>query len=361
MVWIEAIMAFAITMMALSTMVTMIVEMIHRMLRLREKGFTLMLEQFHNKVLLPRVASHFNGDKKDLLQGEFLKTLSTSRYQGGGRLDQWLIKTVNSEKLRSLTALQFIERFAETEEGQKIFNEGKKRGKEYLDVVIKDLANKYDDIGENVRDYFTRRARLVSVVVAMLLAFAINVDSVRIFQTYLKNDVLRTSIIQKSETVKKLMDEKSKQQGDTETELNNIKATAEQIKVIYTDIAKEKDLHIGWEQSILLGKNWEDDTPWFQWFLSLLLGGLLIGLGGPFWFDIFQKFSAFASIAQSFQSSVKKPKEEGTQSAGAGEIFKETDPVEIFKTAAKAKAFTEEEVLPPRPLLDTNGNVIGGS
>ncbi|MBU1344455.1 MAG: hypothetical protein KKE44_22445 [Proteobacteria bacterium] len=49
MIWIEAIMAFAVTMMAFSTIVSMIVEMLHRIFKLREEKLKMMLDQIYTK------------------------------------------------------------------------------------------------------------------------------------------------------------------------------------------------------------------------------------------------------------------------------------------------------------------------
>ncbi len=49
--WLEAMLAFALTMVALSTMVTAIMEVFHRFARSREAGFQLMTEQLFDVVI----------------------------------------------------------------------------------------------------------------------------------------------------------------------------------------------------------------------------------------------------------------------------------------------------------------------
>jgi hypothetical protein len=56
MIWIEAIMAFAVTMMAFATIVSMIVEMIHRIFRLREEKLKMMLNQVYTNQIVPMVS-----------------------------------------------------------------------------------------------------------------------------------------------------------------------------------------------------------------------------------------------------------------------------------------------------------------
>lgn len=250
------------------------------------------------------------------------------------------------------------------------------------------------------------------MVVAIILAFSINVDPIKIFKTYLSDKNIRSIItatggrvVQQLEKQQKSLDDFIKNPEGSEKPSNEehqqqvdaIVKKSDEINVIINDL-KTSGIPIGydfapWEQANRecknkcekdsvkdTGKVCEKDCKkkceekcenekysrlpteiYVRWFVSVLLGGFLIGLGGPFWFNVFQKFTAFSSIARRMQSAVQKPKEQATiPVTGTGQAPEESDPVKIFETAAMAKAFEREESIPPRPLLDTNGNVIGG-
>ena len=96
-----------------------------------------------------------------------------------------------------------------------------------------------------------------------------------------------------------------------------------------------------------------------KWFLAVLLAGLLIGLGGPFWFDTFRKLSALTSIVRGLQTPVQKAKEQGLTPRAKPEEKPEEKPkvVEIFETATKARALSR---VGGRVLLRPDGNIDKG-
>ena len=58
------------------------------------------------------------------------------------------------------------------------------------------LGRKFDEFGSTVSAGFKRRAQMYSLVVAVLLALVANIDGWRIFQTYLKDSALTAAVIE---------------------------------------------------------------------------------------------------------------------------------------------------------------------
>jgi hypothetical protein len=89
------------------------------------------------------------------------------------------------------------------------------------------------------------------------------------------------------------------------------------------------------------------------------LAGLLIGLGGPFWFDTFRKLSALTGIFRGFQTPVQQAKEQERmrRTESGDEPKPETKIVAIFETAAKARALSD---LRGRALLTPEGKIEKG-
>src|SRR5580765_6268763 len=56
MTWLNAAIAFAVTMLVLSMVTSTFVETIHRLIGLREKGLRIMLDQFYERVMGPYMA-----------------------------------------------------------------------------------------------------------------------------------------------------------------------------------------------------------------------------------------------------------------------------------------------------------------
>ena len=92
------------------------------------------------------------------------------------------------------------------------------------------------------------------------------------------------------------------------------------------------------------------------WFGSVLLAGLLIGLGAPFWFDLASGLSKSLGVLKSLGIGEKtKTDEKATLPEGA-DVPPRT-PVEAFKTAAAAEAPS----FGPRIPLSPTGESTGGT
>ena len=70
-----------------------------------------------------------------------------------------------------------------------------------VNVVLKDVAQKFEAFGKEASVYFEGRARLLSVAVAIALAFLAHVDAVDLFRTYLRDPNARAKVIEQSEAV----------------------------------------------------------------------------------------------------------------------------------------------------------------
>lgn len=97
-----------------------------------------------------------------------------------------------------------------------------------------------------------------------------------------------------------------------------------------------------------LGAGW----VWFKirlehglalWMFGVLLGGALIGLGGPFWFDIYKRISAVAQVARAAGLTARrKPTETSAEPATAPEVVHQPKDVhDAFKNSIRATQQTE--------------------
>lgn len=399
MEWLEAAVAFAVIMIVLSTMVSVLTETFHRILRLREDGLTRMVTALYEQVVQPRLAGQLA--HVGATANGFVAQVTSTRYRPW-RTKQarwnWLTSllnvlarfvpgTVNAEKLKSLSTLEFVERFAETPAGQALLQETKQRGDDFKRDFLKDLVSKYEAFGENASDYFARRVRLTSVLVSFVLAFALSISVVELFQTLLTDKGVRDAWVAKGEDVAAQWES---QQAElqaflAQTDSANkptpeeaealIKANVQELKNSTASL-KESGLPIGWKHrpwasdewnraSCGAGDSWSSDGCFdragrlFRWLLAVLLSGLLIGLGGPLWFDIYRKLGALTGIVRGFQSATQQAKEPGAKPLpGAAPAQTREDIVtDVFDTAAKGHAMG----LPAgRSVLATDGSLDKG-
>ena len=444
---IEAALAFAITMLALSLVVSSFVEIIHRICSMREAGLKYVLDQMLNQVLDKHIRSGIaarvqadasvaaadkEGKISELVESArkgFVERMSANRAPMGVtpkatptdpassdpepeswsskiRLGISKIGLWNGRDLAAMTPAEFMERLGSMDVGQAIAsanaaatNVAQQAGAtaaDAVDVVLKDVAQKFEAFGKEASVYFEGRARLLSVVVAIALAFAAHVDAVDLFKTYLRDPNARAKVIEQSgavtaqykaakdaaEAVKKIV-------PDANVEKPDVKAQVEQIKQDWTEAIGKVDatvkqyadlgVPLGWNNERIkraemwqlvwtcknpktgesLGKaslqqTCQENDPgyegakhtqhvdvWFQipmapsaWFY-LFLGGLLVGLGAPFWYNAVTGLTNIRNAARGATSADAQTRAAAV-AAGAGTTQPVT-PVDAFRVSHAAQ------------------------
>jgi len=398
---VEAALAFAITMLALSLVVSSFVELVHRIFSMREAGLKYMLGQMFDQVLAkyvvpgletmarqasPGIANAVLNDQvQQMLASErasFVDRMSANRVPMGVTpkatpADPPARTASNAKRafslwsgrdLATLTPTQFMERLGSIDVGVEINRANAAANAAAAaagaavgaatDAVLKDVAQKFDAFGNEAGQYFEGRARLLSVAVAIALAFAAHVDAVDLFRTYLRDPNARAKVIEQSqavteqyksaqqaaEAVKKLVPdanaapadvkaEVEKLQKDWQAAIGDANATVKQ----YADLG----VPLGWNDDRLRAARavallWtckelrDGDTARFGTLQQdckpddkgykgiegqqyenvyldglrdpgtlffLLLGGFLIGLGSPFWYDVVTGLTSLRNAA----------------------------------------------------------------
>jgi chemotaxis protein histidine kinase CheA len=308
---IEAALAFAITMLALSLIVSSFVEVIHRAFKMREAGLKYMLEQLFDQVLVKYVkplAEKAGEDAKKRLadnptdkalkealtkivddplkavRDSFVERMTANRSPVGLKADPRLAADVpagakkpglqfgniwGGRRVTQLTSADFMERLGSVAIGDEIrkrvagpapanaadaalkevlaidvaaeikkvtdADAGKSQADATLDVlkditqkvraidvnkeiaqaatklgqtaadsvdtVLTDIAQKFDGFGKDAATYFEGRARFMSVMVAIVLAFVVHVDAIDLFKTYFRDPNARAKVIEQSQAV----------------------------------------------------------------------------------------------------------------------------------------------------------------
>lgn len=393
--WLEAMLAFALTMVALSTLVTAIMEVFHRFARSREAGFQVMTQKLFDEVIWPRLRA--GSIDQDQARTEFIHALTrnpvattstgTANGESRGKLlasisTVWegITNTFAPNRVAGMSVMEFMERFAGTQTGKTLANEAG----DYVSTAINDLAQKFDRFGAGASQLFYHKARAISVGVSIGLAFAINVDAVRLFQSYLHDQPLRQRVIEKQEqfgekmrdtnaTLEKVAsDPKAK---DAQAELDAIKKGLADVQAGIGEL-RTLGVPIGHDYYPWCeGKNENGDftdsacksqpASFYEplktsagrgWFGSVLLAGLLIGLGAPFWFDLASGLSKSLGVLKSLGVGEQAKTEEKAAPPEGADVPPRT-PVEAFKTAAAAEAPS----LGPRIPLSPTGETTGGA
>jgi hypothetical protein len=423
---LDAILAFALTMAALATVVTVIMEACLRIARMRKKNFIEVMKLLNKE--LDKGALNMPADKR---WDFFVKVVKNPAEGAAG-----LLKINSEELLKGLDAKQGNEKVAHSiaslgrskaaglpfhkrvgEFLRQIFGDPKRAALyenvslEYmlrclaeidsvkqaslaagntLKVEFNRLSQKYEELGSSVSASFKHHAQGWSIGIGIALALVVNIDGLRIFEAYRVDPGLATAVIEQQETfiqnhqtaqsslakfkvdfitlqekVKTarkdlkaakaagLKDEDLKPQiqalAETEAALDNLTAlkkvqqTTQRAQEQLADLAA-LGIPLGWTLYPRCpygesGETWDLSSPrckaipeadqkkfticgwsvpgripntlfndlggFVTWFFAVIVTGILIGLGAPFWFDIAKRLSQVRKGLQSASASAE--------------------------------------------------------
>jgi hypothetical protein len=319
---LDAALAFAITMLILAMVVTTLVETLHRLFGLREKGLALLLGNFYDRILFSRSGGVLRGadDRR-----AFIEMMTVNRGPVGRAPMTALNRTLNVDaasedrkflnwiwsgrRLGSLSLTAFMERLGGSDYGAQLVTQASNAGEKGIEWVLKDVAQKFDAFGAEASEYFESRARLLSVIVGFVLAFAINVNAITLFETFMKRPDVTAAVIARGDSATKSYENLQKQ-VDT-LNASPQAATTEEARASVQKAADEAAAAVESLQSVGVPIGWNIQSvadfrrSVAMSLLGLLLGGLLIGLGGPFWYKAVQTLTGVRAFARRDKGSTE--------------------------------------------------------
>jgi len=330
MPYLDTALAFALTMLAVSTLVTSIVHLLQNAAKLRRSVMREMLNDYFTKELKPIIERELNRLQNlvnDTLAAELkiladklavvLPPIEKKLPASGGQPPAANHPLFTKEELKGLVDLsmqEIVERLKRSEMGAKLLKElGDK-----AEPVFDELGKRYEIVGEKFTKSFREHSRTWAMVVATFLAFILNIDSIFIVNTYLNNEGMRQAVIAQKETLQEgyqTIAEKF-EQDQNKTEIS--KAEFEQA---FSDSKQQLDFFtragfpIGWSYFPHACLKAPEQIPaavtctgkdialqWITWVLGCFLTGALAGLGGPFWYDV---VTGISRAVQSARNSKK--------------------------------------------------------
>jgi hypothetical protein len=208
----------------------------------------------------------------------------------------------SGRRLGSLSLMAFMERLGGSEYGAQLVTQASTAGDKGIEWVLKDVAQKFDAFGAEASEYFESRARLLSVIVGFVLAFAVNVNAFALFETFMKRPDVTQAVIARGESVTKSYDDLQKrvdalnasaETAPTEEARASVQKAADEAAAA-VDSLRTAGVPIGWNaQSVA-----EFRRSTALSLIGLLLGGLLIGLGGPFWYKAVQSLTGVRAFTR---------------------------------------------------------------
>jgi hypothetical protein len=296
MTWLNAILAFSLAMIVFCTIVSALTEVVHELAKRREKGLRWMLTRLYVDVLEPysRKLTDVAVDAEKELESDFLERLAMNNASARGR----------NVPLSSLAFNDFVERLADTNVGQRLYTalkaEAEGRGTQRIEAMLADLGRAFARFESDATAHFAGWARWFTVMVSLVVAFALNVDAVRLFSTFVADRNLTQAMLVRADEITVGLqaqhdhkDEAKAQTLDAEAatlrqQIQSTSALGLPIGIRYFPWCQDDgsvDPACSAEKANVL--------LWGRWFLSIAFAGVLIGLGGPFWFDVSSNLSQF--------------------------------------------------------------------
>jgi hypothetical protein len=254
-----------------------------------------------------------------------------------GRLGTGRLGSIGSwfapARITSLSPTELAGRLAETDFGKTLAA----RAGGVADVAVDDLARRFERIGADASAYFQQRATTLSLLVAMAIAFGLNVDAVRLYTVLGADPLMAQRLLDQGNA------QRSAGQGDKKPASGGVVPSNEQAQPQQLDAELQRartqtaevlasGLPIGSRyfpycddgglgdpcvtlanaiEKAKIGRGeWFKWIPltlvtipaiptlWLRWLSFTVLSGLLIGLGSPFWFSAFTRLAGLLEIGR---------------------------------------------------------------
>lgn len=204
MSFLSALIAFAAVITIYSTVVTIIVEGIHKIFGMRSAGMNEIVRAFYDNTLGHLQPANTEEEQKAPVTEKTPASSQRSkafanafcRRSPSESLRPWylrnwpIIGSWVASRQKKMTTLQFIERLAETPEGAAL----ERHSREDLRKALSSAAYQYERLGESQSQYFQSRASLLSVLAGILVAVFVNLDSISLFHGLTKNTELSSRV-----------------------------------------------------------------------------------------------------------------------------------------------------------------------
>jgi hypothetical protein len=284
---LDAALAFALTMLILATLVTQIVRLPQHFGRWRSAGLDNMLARFftdHFGQAITRVMTRLTGEPPDQVSEDLVQKAKDFKWRE-------LIADPAAEDIKAVSVETLKEALKYSYLGIGLRN---KLGDATV-AVYKEIEHRYKIVEDKATEQFRRRSQVWATFVALVLAFAFNIDTIHIASSYIRHQAVREGVTAEMEKIAAAYETLSEDVDDAEGDMP-LTEMGEAIGDIrhQLDLLTATGLPIGWSRfphAGLMNKPTQDFENrnsllgWLSWFFGIALTGVLAGCGAPFWFD----------------------------------------------------------------------------
>jgi hypothetical protein len=158
----------------------------------------------------------------------------------------------------------------------------------------------FNNAMDRVSGAYKRNVQGWLLVIGIVIACVMNADTIQMWRQLAANDELRTAMVERATATLPTLDTVvNRPAGDSLT----LEEARERYRAA-SALVREMDLQLGWSKAEGMGWPASGEARLFK-ILGLLLTGIAISLGAPFWFDLLNKV---ISIRAAGRSPAEKPK-----------------------------------------------------
>jgi hypothetical protein len=156
----------------------------------------------------------------------------------------------------------------------------------------------FNNAMDRVSGAYKRNVQGWLLVIGIGIAFAMNADTIQMWRQLAADDELRTAMVERATSTLPTVDSIINRPADDTLTVEEARERYQTAR----SLVSEMDLQLGWS-----GENGWPARGWptFYKIIGLLLTGIAISLGAPFWFDLLNKV---ISIRAAGRSPAEKPK-----------------------------------------------------
>ena len=136
----------------------------------------------------------------------------------------------------------------------------------------------FDSSVERIGGWYKRRTQAILLALGLIMAFALNVNTIKIANALYKQSALRAAVVATAQTVTQQVQPAA---GTPQQQVENSIGTLNTLA--------NSGLPMGWS-----GRDWKYWAGWRAW-LGWFLTAVAVTLGAPFWFDMLNKVVSLRS------------------------------------------------------------------
>lgn len=289
MPYLDAALAFALTMLVVATVVSQIVRLMRNTAKLRNEELKKMLKEYFDVELAPVIKRELNRLNKEIKA----KAAAELKEKAEALNVTDLFTAEELDKLVSVSTEELMELLKRSTLGAQLLEELGDKAK----TVFDELGKRYEMVGNKFTEMFREGSRKWATVIALLLALIFNIDSIYIAQSYVNNEGLRQSVIDQRDA---FVEDYDNLIDSLEQDENKDSVSVEELKEAFQDSQEQVDVltsagfPIGWSyfphayfqaEPSQDFENRNDLLGWLTWLLGIAFTAGLAGLGSPFWYD----------------------------------------------------------------------------